>query len=144
MVEITQETQETLQKLKPKMVDGADIKSVDRYIRHIDSLLGAAGITNAEVSFLPSNDKRRKRPIHGSTRIPLLIKTPSASYVLKRYDDSILEGEEKSISERLEGRLSPKVLVHGKSLLIEEYLDPGQWPTLETISKENPKKAAEI
>jgi hypothetical protein len=144
MVEITQGTQEILQKLEPKMVGGADVQSVVRYARHIESLLEAVGITNAEVSFLPSNDKRRKRPIHGSTRIPLLIKTPSASFVLKRYDDSVLQGEERSISERLEGRLSPKVLVHGKTLLVEEYLDHGKWLSLETISKKDPKKAAEI
>ena len=144
MVEITQGTQETLQKLKPKMVDGADVQSVERYANHIKSLLGVVGIPEAKVSFLPSKDKRRKLPIHGSTRIPLLIKTPSASYVLKRYDDSVLEGKEKAISERLGGRLSPKVLVYGKSLLIEEYLDPSQWPSLETISKKDPRKGAEV
>lgn len=143
MVEVTQETTEILQKLKPRMVGGADVEAVGGYVRHIQSLLGAAGITEAEVSFLPSKNQKRKRPIHGSTRIPLLIKTPSASYVLKRYDDSVLGGKERLISERLEGRISPEVLVHGKTLIVEEYLDPVKWPTLEIVEKKDPKIAAE-
>ena len=143
MVEVAQETTEILQKLKPRMVGGADVDVVGGYIRHIESLLGAVGIAQAEVSFLPSKNQKRKLPTHGSTRIPLLIKTPSASYVLKRYDDSILGGKERLISERLEGRISPKVLVHGKTLIVEEYLDPIKWPTLEIVEKKDPKIAAE-
>lgn len=143
MIEIAQGTTETIQKLKPRMVRGADVDVVGGYIRHIENLLGAVGITEAEVSFLPSKNQKRQLPIHGSTRIPLLIKTPSASYVLKRYDDSVLGGKERLISERLEGRISPKVLVHGKTLIVEEYLNPVKWPTLEMVEKKDPKIAAE-
>ena len=144
MVEVAQETTEILQKLKPRMVGGADVDVVGGYIRHIESLLGAVGIAQAEVSFLPSKNQKRKLPTHGSTRIPLLIKTPSASYVLKRYDDSILGGKERLISERLEGQISPKVLVHGKTLIVEEYLDPDQWPSLEMIEKGSQKKRRKL
>ena len=43
-------------------------------------------------------------------------------------------------TERLEGRISPKVLVHGKTLIVEEYLDPDQWPSLEMIEKKGSQK----
>ena len=64
MVEVAQETTEILQKLKPRLVGGADVDVVGGYIRHIESLLGAVGIAQAEVSFLPSkNQKENYQPM---------------------------------------------------------------------------------
>lgn len=114
-------------------------ETAERYLRHITALLESVGIKNAVVSFLHSKDhlvQGEEHIVRGATRVPLLITTEAGKFIFKRYDQYDPQAEKEMIT-LLQDSLAPKTLVMGKTLLIEEYLDPATYIPLPEVFHEN-------
>lgn len=146
--EVSPQDTQDLESLKKTNEQGerTAAETVERYLRHITALLESVGIKDAVVSFLHSKEhlvEGEEHIVRGATRVPLLITTETGKYIFKRYDQYDPQAEKEMIT-LLQDSLAPKALVMGKTLLIEEYLDPSVYIPLPEVFHENEEEALEL
>ncbi len=98
----------------------------DRYFISVENLLHSIGIRQAEADFLRDQDGKIVR---GSTRTPLLIRTPQERFIIKPYDN-YNPARERSILEVVSGKMAPAVKSFGSEVYAEEYIDSKETPSL--------------
>ncbi len=102
-------------------------------LRRLPKILSFLRIEDAKISLIKSRDTTE----HSANRLIILIKSEEASYVIKykrvgfnSYESSYRQGD-------FSGTLAPKIFLEGKTFIMEEYIDPERFPSLDSIAREN-------